>query len=257
MSRIVLRAARFAPCMIAAHFRRSAKMKNRTIKAAAALAVLIIAGCASAPPSAEERRAKVPEFSFSSLHVSPGAYHVPDAKWTSDVQSQIVKYTGGGLVPALVGAAIDNHNLSEQQRKFEEAQAPLLPILNEKASSPPSAAVEKAVIDTVTANSFLAQKVRSTSARTLEIRLIRFGLAKKNKQDEGDPEMAAQVLVDLTIRSGDTVLLRLGGYSGSSADGVPISALAKNPDLITKLYHQAAESLGSTIANFLKRKYDE
>jgi hypothetical protein len=232
-------------------------MKIITLNRTLALGILAIAGCASSPTTPAERKAKVPEFALSSLQVSQGAYQPPDAKWSSDVQSQILKYTGGGLVPALVGAAIDKHNLAEQQRKFDEAQASLLTTLNEKASNPPTAAIEESVVRAVSANAFLAQKSRSTSNNKLEARLIRFGLAKRSKEDEADPKMVAQVLVDLAIRNGDVLVLRLGGYSGSSSDAVPISELAKNPDQIAKLYEQAAASLGSTIANFLTRKFDE
>lgn len=237
---------------------RSPKMKNALIKSICGLlATLIIAGCASSSSTPEARRGKVPEFAFSPVLVASNAYHPPDAKWSSDVQSTITKYTGGGLIPALVGAAVDKHILSEQQEKFDKGQAPLLATINERASIPPSEVVEKAVMNAMMSNGFLATKVREKAKDVLEIKIVRFGLAKRNNEEESDPMMAAQILVDLTIRTGAASLLHIGGYSGSSADSIPISALAKDPEVIIKLYGEAADSLRDVLTSFLKRKYDE
>lgn len=223
----------------------------------ALLAGLSLAGCASSSSTVETRRAKVPEFAFSPALIAANAYHVPDAKWSSDVQSTITKYTGGGLIPALVGAAVDNHILTEQQKRFDQSQAASLSVINEPARNPPVAVVENAVMRAVRANEFLAKKIREKAKCAFETKIVRFGLAKRNKEEEPDPMMAAQILVDLTIRGGDGAVIHIGGYSGSSSSALPMSTLVKNPDVISKLYGEAADSLRDVLTGFLKRKYDE
>ena len=228
-------------------------------------AALLCSACAHT--TVETRREKVPEFSISAAQVDPLAYQVPDAKWArepSNVSEKIIKYTGGGLVPALIGVAIDSHAQKEdqkaqgeQQRKFEESQAAVLPILNERASRPPKIAVDAAVASAVKGNRFLAQKMHADAKDVLEIKITRFGLAKRNNGDESDPPMVAQILVMLTIREGNGSVTNLGGYSGSSNDPLPMSAIFKDPSLIDRLYDEAAESLRTVLLGFFGRKYGE
>jgi hypothetical protein len=104
--------------------------------------------------------------------------------------------------------------------------------------------VERAVLSALKANGFLGQKIHGSSENILEVTLLRFGLAKRNKEEEADTSLVAQVLVNLTIHRKDGGLIRLGGYSGSSGEARPMSAVAQNPELITKLYDEAADSLG-------------
>jgi len=233
-------------------------MKTILVRAIMApLVVLGIAGCASPSSTVESRRAKIPEFALSPALTAPDAYHTPDAKWSSDVQSTILKYTGGGLIPALVGSAVDKHILNEQQARFDESQAAALPAINERASRPPAAVVENAVRSAARANGFLATKIRDQAKCVLEIKIVRFGLAKRNKEEDADPMMVAQILVDLTIRAGDTTFIHLGGFSGASNKALRMSTLAKNPEVIADLYRAAADSLRDLLTTIFQTKYDQ
>lgn len=229
------------------------------------LATSFYTGCTST--SVETRREKVPEFSISTAQVDPKAYQVPDVKWAgepSNASEKITKYTGGGLVPAIIGAVIDSHaqkvdqkTQNEQQRVFEDAQAALLPVLNQRASQPPQTAIDAAVASAVRENRFLAKKVHVEANDVLEITITRFGLAKRGNTDESDPPMVAQILVTLKFRDRHATITNLGGYSGSSITPLPMSALFKDPTLIDRLYDQAAESLRTGLTGFFARKYGE
>ena len=221
-----------------------------------ASAALILAGCVSSSPTVATRRARVPEFAVLSVVVASDAYQAPDAKWSPNLQSTLPKYTGGGLLPVIVGAAVDKHVTAQQQKKFEESQAASLPTINERASQPPSAVVKGAVLSALRANGFFAQRMREDSKNTLEIRILHFGLAEKGKEEGAEPKLSAQILVDLTIRTAGGARIGIGGYSGSSGESLPVGALAKEPGLIPTLYDEAADSLREFLGASLRRKYE-
>lgn len=233
---------------------------------AALFAPLLLLSCASPTAAVAARRAKVPDFSLSAVQVDPQAYREPDAKWAKSPSNapEYVHLLGGGLIPALLAAAISEEvqlrgqeGLASQQRRFEETQAGVLPVLNSLANQPPVAAVEAAVTAAMKENRFLAPRIRTDAANVLEARIVRFGLAKRDNVEESDPPMVAQILVTLSLRSPQGPVIALGGYSGSSRDSVRISGLLRAPDIMGPLYGQAADSLREVLRGALSRKFDE
>ncbi len=223
----------------------------------AAFVALVTVGCTTPSSTVDTRRAKIPEFSVSKALVAPDAYHVPDATWSPEMESTIPRYTGGGLLPVLIGASIDKHVTSEQQQAFDKSQAALLPMINEHASKPPFVAIDNSIASAVRSNGFLAQRIRDNAKNLLEPKIVRFGLVRKNRGEEADPVMSAEVVVEVTIRVVDGTAVRIGKFSGSSRNGFAMSALADEPERIQTLYGEAADSFRDLANKILKFKYGE
>ena len=224
---------------------------------AAAVAVLVFVGCTSPSSTPETRKARVPEFALSPSFPAPDAYHAPNAQWSPNMASTIPKYTGGGLLPVLIGATVDKQVTSGQQNAFDSNQAALLPTINAGASVAPFSAIDVSISTAIRKNAFLAGKIRDNSKNRLETKIIRFGLVKKNREEEIDPMMSAEILVEVTLRVEDGAPVKIGGFSGSSSRAFSMSALSKEPDRIQMLYREAADSLVDLISKIMKIKYGE
>ena len=171
------------------------------------------------------------------------------------MESTIPKYTGGGLIPVLVGAVIDSHVTGKQQAAFDADKAPLLPVVNSNADHPPVELVSNAVMAAVRDNGFLNSKRVPSSKSVLETRIVRFGLVRKGLSAEGEPELAGEIWIQvkLTLADGTTEVDRK--FVGTSSDVFKMATLASEEGRIALLYDEASQSLVRTLGYALGDRY--
>ncbi len=129
--------------------------------------------------------------------------------------------------------------------------------MNQNASALPVAEVDAAVRAAVMKNSFLRGKVRGSSDTVLQIAIIHYGLGRKNRVQEADPIVAAEIWVSLDLKRGATTVLHIGNFSGMSQSSIPISQVATDPAAATLAYREAAASLQDLLTTIFTTRYGE
>lgn len=217
---------------------------------------LAAGGCASTATPPEARRKELADVALVAPRIAPGAYHAPDATQSPDMASKVPRFTGGGLLPVLLGAAIDAHVTAEQQAAFDASHAPLLPLVNERARALSTEDIGRAISEGVQRCRYLKAIATARSKNVLTGTVVRYGLVRRYDSLAGEAELSAEVWLDLTITRSDGTVLLDRKFSGTSDAAYSTKALHDAPERIGQLYREALESLTGVVGYHLALRYD-
>ncbi|HEX2101379.1 MAG TPA: hypothetical protein VHF69_11975 [Candidatus Synoicihabitans sp.] len=214
---------------------------------ATVLATVLLNGCATTWSDGQRRQ-------LTAVRLAANAYHDPDVKNSPGMSNAIPQMTGGGLIPSLIGSAIDAHVTAKQQREFEAANGDCLPDLKEAFNVTPEAEVHRALNDTLTGHPFFGTRLVEEAKAGFAVEILRYGLARSPASSGADIRLRVRIIVKIRLadaKGGKLLERELAGVA--SAAKRPTEILA-DPEFIPNGIRQAANDLARELLSQLDAK---
>jgi len=162
--------------------------------------------------------------------------------------------TGGGLIGALIGSAVE----ATQNNMFEGREGEKFAKLKSASPKNISGSVDREVKKAFKGNPFFSSKIKGQSANTVTSKITGYSLARTGKT-EGTLLMSPSITADVTITGADGKEIGSGweNVSGISTISQPVAAYIANPSLLKKGYEEAARNLGTNFTGQLAQRTAE
>jgi hypothetical protein len=146
------------------------------------IAALLLAGCATTWN--EHQRATLTAASVQKPTVKRDAYHNPDATKSPGMANSIPNMTGGGLIPALIGSAIDAGVTASQQRHFEASAGRYFDQIKTITAAAPLDELKQEMELRLKADEFFSTRLTAQAANQFTVEVQRFGLVRAPRRAE-------------------------------------------------------------------------
>jgi hypothetical protein len=206
----------------------------------------MLSGCATGWSEAE--KAKLSQVMVAPATVAKDCYQKPDATVSPGMANSIPVATGGGLIPALVGSAIDAAVMSKQQREFESTQAKYFPDLAKLFTVPPAAEVAEGIKRALGKQDFFASRVAEQAPAVFKTEIVRYGLMKSSDAKPGvDPKLSLRIIAKIELTLPDGTVLYSTQATGTSSRELSASEILNDPDFVKTSMAEAADSVGEQL----------
>jgi len=219
---------------------------------AAVLLIALFSGCATG--LTPEQKARLGDVTLDPIRVAPDAYQKPDATLNPDMATKIPRVTVGGLIPALIGSAIDSAVMSSQQRKFDQAHETSYDSLRSALAQPPVAQVEAAVRHALDQSVIFHHKCTEESKNRVDALIVSYGLARTYTPPQSEMRFDTRIVVEVTvtIAGGEVVLQQQ--FFGYSARAATLAEFVAHPELVDGCSKEAAQRIELLLLNAVDRK---
>ncbi|MCW1922248.1 hypothetical protein OKA05_06765 [Luteolibacter arcticus] len=219
---------------------------------AAPVVALAFSSCAQSSWS-EAQKSQLSTVSLSQPVVKAGAMKPVSGIDSPGASSSVPMATGGGIIPALIGTAIDAGVTAHQKSEFEKQYGQQLEKLN--ASLPKSldkklrASAEKML----RGDEFFGPRLKDSSPNRFSGELVTYGLMRFHRtNDETHLGASLSVQVKLTDASGKTLFEQ--PVIGRSTNSIAVGELAAQPKKVDALFDEAAANFALQLKSALDRK---
>ncbi len=203
-------------------------------------------GCSSVWSEAE--KAKLAQVMVAAPSVAKDSYQKPDATTSPGMANTIPMTTGGGLIPALVGAAIDAGVMSKQQREFESTQAKYFPDLAKRFSVPPAAELAEGIKRVLHKDDFFASRLAAQAPAVFKTEIVHYGLSKSSDAKPGvDPKLCLRIIAKIELTLPDGSVLYSTRVTGFSSRELSAADILTDVDFVKVSIAEATESVGEQL----------
>lgn len=196
-----------------------------------------LTGCSTAWNSAQ--REKLAHVAIAPTIGSPDAYTKPSAKDSPGMARMIPQATGGGLIPSLLGSAIDGAVTAHQQSKFEDKAAVYFEPLKKAFGDVPTAEIDAALLETLKMQPFFAPRLAKDAPAKFSVKIISYGLNKSPLTKGDDILLRVYIAAHVTLTAGDEELFA-ATYVGVASRAARAGEISQQPDFFTAGRHEAA-----------------
>jgi hypothetical protein len=213
---------------------------------------LLVAGCATTVN--DRQRATLTAVSVGVPTTKEDAYHNPEAKRSPGMANTIPAVTGGGLVPALLGSAIDASVTSSQQKRFEKTGSQYFDRIKAMAAEPPITDLQQEAQARLKADEFFGERVVAQGGNIFSLEITRFGLVRAPSPQKDDFRFCYEIecQVSLRLAGGDSVINE--PIVGTAPTGAHIEDYIAQPELIAEQKKAALAAAGFAFRGVLDRK---
>jgi hypothetical protein len=205
----------------------------------------LAAGCASTGLTATQR-AKFEKVALEPARTSSDAYQKPDPARSPDMARKIPQYTLGGLIPLLIGKAIDEASRASQREKFEGKHPNAVKEAAARLSASPGDAITTQLRGALGERSFFRDRLSPSAETKMAIAVTRYGLVLEFAKDDDNPKLIYSLAADLTVTAKDGEQLFATTAFGYSADGREIEAWLNDREFSDK-------SIGDAVGAVVRR----
>lgn len=226
----------------------------RLLCAIGALAVVVVlSGCSTT--WSEQDKAHLTSLSVTPATVAKDAYQKPDATDSPGMAQGIPQATGGGLIPALLGAAVDAAVTSHQQSKFEATEAQYLPEIAKAMTSAPTAELHRAVRQSLGQHTFFGARMSDKPGAKFTLEIEKYGLQKSPlSKSQDDIKLRVRIIAKAELKgaNGDTLWSR--SIAGVASRAKHAAEILKDPEFIAQGIQEAAIDFANQVITELEIK---
>lgn len=197
---------------------------------AASLCAISLSSCAT--KFTARQKASLTSVAISDVSVRDGAYSQPSGADRAAVTNTAIA-TGGGLVGLLIGesiAATQNNIFKGNNKQYFETV---------KSNTPEiSAIVSRTLGSGIKNDPFFGQRLQSSSPNLVKSEVVRYGLVRSGKQDDGTLLLTPLVSVSFTLHGKDGKKMAGKNYMGTGYNH-PVEKYSKDRKEIIKGYEMA------------------
>lgn len=205
------------------------------------IVTLLFSGCAST--WSERDRTLLKTVDIAPVQVAKEAYRKPDATDSPGMANSIPTLTGGGLIPSLIGSAIDASVMAKQQKKFEASNAQHFPELATKMSVPPSVELEAALRQELTGHEFFGPRLVAGAPARFTTEILSFGLQKSPLSQKDDILLRVRIIARIDLVLPDKKVLLRSQITGVASTAAYAKDIVADPEFIAKGTAEAVKDL--------------
>jgi hypothetical protein len=226
-------------------------MPSFNLRVSVLFSVIALTGCSTVwSPS---QTAKLAHIATTPATVAPNAYEKPSAKDSPHMSRSIPQATGGGLIPSLLGSAIDGAVTAHQQSKFEKTAAEHFEALKTEFGDAPSAEVNAALIETLQADPFFGPRLAKEAPAKFTVTINSYGLAKSPLSEGDDILLRVQIGAEVKLEAADESLFSFT-VVGVGSRAARATEILKQADFINASKREAAIDLANQVLGQLQPK---
>ncbi len=215
-------------------------------------ASLLSGGCATT--WSEQQRMKLTAVSVQEPTAAKDAYHKPDATLSPGMATAIPVATGGGLIPSLIGSAIDASVKASQQKHFEESAVNYFAPLKAIAADAPLSEVKQEVESCLKSDGFFSSRLTAQAANNFNIQVTRFGLVRSSDATKENMKLCYEIVCRIRLKLGDGETLIDQQVTGASFLGARIEEFIENPALLSDHRKMAIGNLGNGLRGIIDKQ---
>lgn len=231
-------------------------MPNRLSVSARCLALAtlltLLAGCAT--NWSESEKAKLVAVKVNGSVLAKNAYQKPDAKLSPGMANTIPIVTGGGLIPSLIGSAIDAGVMAKQQRQFEGTNAQFFEQLRATLADAPIADVDSALRRMFATDDFFGTRLSDQGTSTFSTEILYYGLANSPYSQKDDIKLRLRIGTKVTLKLADGRVMFEATIEGVASTAKRAGEILADPDFYRKSAREAASSLADQLQVMLEKK---
>lgn len=217
------------------------------------IAFLVFAsGCKTTWSDAD--RASLSQVGVAPLGSKPNAYHKPDPTLSPGMATAIPVATGGGLIPALVGSAIDAKVKSNQRKAFEVTAAQHFGAIESMASSDPAELLRVQVERMLVLDEFFGSRFKKDAPTRFTINIERHGFVRSLYATKEAMTLVYEIVAHVELSGAKNKKLIKQLFDGQSEQAFMIDELVEQPDLVAEARLEAAESFARNLQRLLDAK---
>lgn len=182
------------------------------------------------------------------------AYHEPDGTDTPGMGSSLPTATGGGILPALIGSAIDAGVSKVQQSKFENANGHYAEAAKRNIPTGLDKRLTEKLEIGLRKDAFFRTRLRKDGAGKILPTVIRYGYARSSKSDSGEILMSPSMLIEVEIIGADGKSLLKEVVKSDSAQAKPMKTYANDAAFARRAFDVEMDSLVKNLEQALLKK---
>lgn len=219
---------------------------NKTVITLILASLVLLTGCNTTWTTSQ--RSELTNVGVADISVGKDAYHKPDATQSPGMHTTITTATGGGLIPSLIGSAIDAKVMAKQRKIFESTALAHFPTVEDLAGNLPTETLKERMTHALSKHDFFSSRLSQEPTEIIKFEIIEHGYIRAFGATEENMMLAYEIAarVTLTDKKGSKLLNVL--LDGISRESAKIEEIAASPELVEK---QVSESIENLILNIL------
>ena len=202
---------------------------------------LFLSGCGTL---SEKQKASLNEVSLRKSIQTAAAYQKITGTQSPGMGTAIPGATGGGLVFALLGEAIDAGVRTYQSSQFKKQYGNSIEQLDANAQRDLSEALEETVLQAVKADAFFGPRLTENARNYFQIKITSYGL-ERVKREKNQTYFRSAVSVTLSLTDEKNVRLFENLLVSHSDSSHPFDQLVKDKTLVDQLFLESAKRLNA------------
>lgn len=236
------------------HAVRSARMKSILkmkslpgfLKLAALLAVGMMASCAPQGWT-EAQKASVTPVSLKSVRIAEGAYHEPDGTDSPGLKKKMPP----GLVPLLIGAAIDAGVEQSQQSSFNKSYGSHSAGARRNIPSGLDQRLSEKLKAQMKRHAFFGSRLKDDAAASIQPAIVKYGYVRQSETDEGEILVAPVVAMEFIVTGSDGKQLLRQRVTSLGMNPKPLKAFAANPAVARAAFEKELDTVAGEMGAVL------
>lgn len=199
--------------------------------------ILTLTGCSTL---SEKQKAMISGVGVKPYEMAPGALHIPDGTASPNASSGVPAATGGGLIPALIGSAIDTSVTSRQQKEFEKNNGQYFKNANDSIPEDIVKQLEARTVKVLNSDPFFGSRLKSKPSSFFCGKVLDYGLTRLSEKN-GNIYLEAKIKLDVWLVGSDGKKMFKQPVSASSKDAYTMQQYASDKSLSARVFEQALD----------------
>ena len=211
-----------------------------------------LSGCATTWTDAQ--RAGLSTVKVATSALAKDAYQKPDAKVSPGMANSIPMATGGGLIPSLIGSAIDASVTAKQQKKYEEGNLKYFEGLRKAMAEAPTKAVDSSLRTMLTSDQFFGTRLNEDAGSAFSTEILQYGLVKSPLSPKDDVLLRVRICAKITLKLANGSTLLETTINGIAATAKHADEILADPEFFAVSAKEAANNLADQLQVLLGKK---
>lgn len=213
--------------------------------------VFLASSCSTALTEAQKK--SLTTVSISKPHVEVSDFKPVDGTDSPNAATTVPIITGGGLIPALIGSAIDAGVTSYQAKQFKEQYGKTIEQVNAEVPRAIGDALRARAVTVLKKDEFFASRLRSNSPNQFGGELLSYGLERFDRKDDVT-YLGSVVSVNIWLKDASGKRLFTETINLKSKSSHPVNDYAGNKKLMKSVFSEAFDEFSSKFASILDAK---
>ena len=219
------------------------------------IVLLIISGIAltGCTTLTEKQKEMLTTVSIRPHEAIENAFHDPDGTASPNAGESVPAATGGGLIPALIGSAIDKGVTSSQRKSFNEDNQQYFEEVNRTTPKDVVQQLQARATKVLKEDSFFGPRLTEGSDNYFDGEILDYGLKRAHKTD-GKIYLGASLSIKVWLMGSDGKKMFTQILTISSKDSYTMAQYATDDTLTSKVFLQAMDDFEEKFKSMLDWK---
>lgn len=201
----------------------------------------------------EAQKSQLSTVAVSQPSVKAGAMKEASGIDSPNASTSVPMATGGGLIPALIGTAIDAGVTAHQRSQFEKQYGQQLGKVNANVPKSVEKKLRASAEKMLRSDEFFGPRLKNDSPNRFSSELTSYGLERFLRTND-ETHLGATVTVQVKLTDASGKVLLDTAIAARSTNSVTVGELAAQPKKVDALFDEAAETFAVRLKGILDHK---